>query len=177
MPKRLTASTTGLLSGNGTTTVDDAVMYILNSTGYVGVSLGACETPPLQSLLSVPVSGSTLPLDTAVVLSDSLSIASIEKYAQNWKVDRCHRIIGYPSAEYELQGSGGYSPKFTGAAAFSNFSSKAVLGGTVILEVFVNTNSSAGGVIFSFANDQTLTALTMSNELQLHYNDTSTPRT
>ena len=179
MPRKLTASTAGLLSGNGTTTVDDAVMYVLNSTGFVGLSLGVCETPPLQSPLSVPVNDSTLPLDTAVVLrgdsvsdSDSLNVATIEKYAQNWKVDRCHRIISYPSLEYELQGSGGYSLKFTGAAAFSNFSSKAVMGGNVSIEVFVNTNSSAGGVIFSFANEHTLTVLTTLNELQLHYNDT-----
>ena len=178
-PRRLSVRTAGLLSGNGTSTVDETVVYVLNSTGYVGVSLGACGTPTVQAPQSVPVTGSDLPLDSAVVPTgntasngESLNVATIERYAHNWKVDSCYRIISYPSVEYELQGSGGYSLKFTGAAAFSNFSSKAVVGGNVSIEVFVNTNSSAGGVLFSFANEHTLAVLVTANELVIHYNDT-----
>ena len=162
LPSMLIGKTSGLLSGNGSTTADEKIgnLYeadtptfdICNTTSFTQVALGYASATTLTLMAYKRTTTHYLELNMT-----------------RFAVSECDNFIYYPTMADKLQSRGGYSLKFDKTSVYSNMSIDTSLYPNITFEMMVRqSNNVSGGLLFSFTNKLAFMVISGDTSIEIH---------
>ena len=162
LPNTLISSTSGLLSGNESTTSSDKLRHMFEADTP---SFGICNDSTASQTGLMSASMATLNIEAYSQTYTSYSELDMARFG----VSECDSFIHYPTIADKLQTMGGYNLNFDKTSIYSDLTLDADTYPNITIELMVRQSSNAsGGLLFSFSNDFVFMVVSGDRALEFH---------